>query len=163
MHGKSYCVTFCLKSNSYVCRFCIKWRVRKWMRIKIVAKKCTKAAQIVGKVIKWCFCNIHAAMKKFWIFYFDCWNRGQRGNVKFNVSLDVNSEMNTNREIQNDLHFVSLLLELIVANPPLFDRKNKHFDDDKFKFQIWNEICTMCYKKGKVTICKSSFELIFSN
>lgn len=53
-----------------------------------------------------------------------------------------------NQDYKADLSCISLLLELIVANPPLFDRTNKYFGDDKFKFRIWNEICAEWYKKG---------------
>lgn len=64
-----------------------------------------------------------------------------------------NERMNNNNTVSNDevnidLNHISLLLESIVANPPLFDRTNQHFIDDKFKFQIWNKICIEWYKKG---------------
>lgn len=70
------------------------------------------------------------------------------------------SELNTNRypfpeQCHNerdhklpDLTHITYLLELIVANPPLFDRTHSSFGDGTFKFRIWNEICTAWYKKG---------------
>lgn len=47
-----------------------------------------------------------------------------------------------------DLTHIVFLLELIVANPPLFDRNHPFFGDVEFKFKVWNEICAAWYKKG---------------
>lgn len=47
------------------------------------------------------------------------------------------------------LHIVAFVLECIVANPVLYDRKNERYRDEPFKLKVWNEICTVFHDKGK--------------
>lgn len=48
------------------------------------------------------------------------------------------------------LHVVAFILECIVANPVLYDRKNDRYRNEFFKLKVWNEICTMFHDKGKM-------------
>lgn len=47
------------------------------------------------------------------------------------------------------LHQFEFVLEFIVANPSLYDRKNEHYRDEHIKLMIWNEMCTAFYEKRK--------------
>lgn len=42
----------------------------------------------------------------------------------------------------NDLTY---MLECIVANPSLYDKENSHFNDEDYKFKVWNEVCGIYY------------------
>lgn len=46
------------------------------------------------------------------------------------------------------LHVVAFILECIVANPVLYDRKNERYRDETFKLKVWNAICTVFHDKG---------------
>lgn len=52
-------------------------------------------------------------------------------------------------EMIDFLHQFEFVLEFIVANPPLYDRKNEHYRDEHIKLMVWNEMCTAFYEKRK--------------
>ena len=64
------------------------------------------------------------------------------------------------------LHVAVFVLECIVANPVLYDRKNERHHDEMFKLKVWNEICRVFHDKGKETLTSNlsenyTFLLIF--
>lgn len=70
-----------------------------------------------------------------------------------NIQFALHRNMEYNGTYPDLTHMV-FLLELIVANPPLFDQNHPSFGDAEFKFKIWNEICAAWYKKGMIFVAQ---------
>lgn len=45
------------------------------------------------------------------------------------------------------MHSVAFILECIVANPVLFNRKHEYYQNETIKLKIWNDICVVHYEK----------------
>lgn len=123
-----------------------------WLCFEIATKKCWESVETVGKVN----CSIVKMNLSLLIgMNFNCtiwiYSSGRRVNAEYASEFNEDNYrcgQQHNIEAIPDLTHITFLLELIVANPPLFDQTHPSFGDDKFKFKIWNAICSAWYKKG---------------
>lgn len=125
-----------------------------WLCFEIASKVCWKSVETFGKVTivqtniyHWLASDLNKTVQ--------CENYSERRvnheyDSGFNMdNLQFGMQHGTGyNDTVPDLTHIVFLLELIVANPPLFDQNHASFGDAEFKFLIWNEICAAWYKKG---------------
>lgn len=49
------------------------------------------------------------------------------------------------------------MLECFVANLTLYDKENSHFNDEEYKFKVWNEIYGIYYHERAFLLLLSLF------
>lgn len=68
-------------------------------------------------------------------------------SVRENIIGSAEQAEITDSGLIDFLHSAAFILECIVANPALYDRKHEHYHNEPTKFQIWNGICVVHYEK----------------